>query len=90
MRGDIERWVRQAREDQAGALRARLGSYDRMRWASLARGDRALAARYDALIQDAERSLAWGAASSVHHHDRLPGVTPGSSPVGIDGSYGRV
>jgi hypothetical protein len=61
MRGDIERWVRQAREAQAGALRARLGSYDRMRWDSLARGDQALAARYDALIQDAERALGCGA-----------------------------
>ena len=65
MRGDIERWVWQAREDQASALHARLGSYDRMRWASLERGDKALVARYDALIQDAERALGWGSAAPV-------------------------
>jgi len=78
MRDDIERWVRQAREAQAGSLRARLGSYDRMRWDSLVRGDQALAARYDALIEDAERALGWSA------------VVPGSTPMVPDSRFGTV
>jgi hypothetical protein len=90
MRSDIERWVRRAREDQDGVLRARLESYDRMRWASLARGDQALVARYDALIHDAERALGRGAAPPDRHRDRLPGPTPGYSPAETDGQYGRL
>jgi hypothetical protein len=90
MRVEIERWVRQAREDQASALRARLGSYDRMRWASLARGDQALVARYDALIQDAERALGWGAPPPDGLRHPFPGPTLRNTAAEMDNQYSRL